>query len=104
MSGLRAFFMRKQDKVILWPAYFDSTKTRTEGRRVPKNLTVPSPRLEELQRATEQIGLGAEAVLEAKYPSAPWQKVGAITVPKRGSKTQTIRGVAKEILAMRGLI
>ena len=94
--------MRKQDKVILWLAYFDSAKTRMEGRRVPKNLAVPSPRLEELQRATERIGLHPETVLEAKYPSASWQKTGMVVVPKRGSKTQIIREIAKEISFMRG--
>jgi len=94
--------MRKQDKVILWPAYFDSTKTRTEGRRVPKNLAVPSPRIEELQKATERIGLHSEAVLEAKCPSATWQKTGMILVSKKGSKTRIIREIAKELLNIRG--
>jgi len=94
--------MRKQDKVILWPAYFDSTKTRLEGRKVPKNLAVPSPRLEELQRAAERMGLHSDAVSDAKHPGVPWQKTGMVVVPKKGSKTQIIRGVAKEIVVMRG--
>jgi len=93
--------MRKQEKVILWPAYFDSTKTRIEGRRVSKNRAVPSPKLEELQKATERMGLHPEAVSDAKHPSLPWQKIGMVVVPKRGSKTQTIREVAKELSAMR---
>jgi len=94
--------MRKQDRVVLWPAYFDSTKTCNEGRRVPKNLAVPSPRLEELQRATERLGIHSEAVLDAKHPSTPWQKTGMVVVTKKGSKTQTMLGIAKELLAMRG--
>ena len=93
--------MRKQDKVVLWPAYFDSTKTRIEGRRVSKNLAVPSPKLEELQKATERIGLHSEVVSDAKHPSAPWQKTGIIVAPKKGSKTQIIREVAEELFAMR---
>jgi len=93
--------MRKQDKIILWPAYFDSAKTRIEGRRVPKNLAVPSPKLEELQRAIEGIGLHSEAVLDAKHPSTPWQKTGLTVVPKKGSKAQIIREVAKELLNAR---
>jgi len=93
--------MRKQDKVVLWPAYFDSTKTRTEGRRVPKNLAVPSPRLEEMQKATERLGIQSEAVLDAKHPGAPWQKTGMVVISKKGSKTQIMRGIAKELLAMR---
>ena len=94
--------MRKQDKIILWPVYFDSTKTRTEGRRVPKNLAVPSPKIEELQKATERTGLHSEAVLEARCPSTPWQKTGMAVVSKRGSKTKIIKEIAKELLNIRG--
>jgi len=94
--------LRKQDKVIVWPAYFDSTKTRTEGRRVPKNLAVPSPKIEELQKATERTGLHSEAVLEARHSSAPWQKTGMVVVSKKGSKTRIIREIAKELLSIRG--
>jgi len=94
--------MRKQDKVLLWPAYFDSNKTRAEGRRVPRNLAVPSPKLEELQRAMERMGLRPEAASEAKHPSAPWQKTGVVVVSKKGSKTRIIQGIARELLTMRG--
>ena len=93
--------MRKQDKIILWSVYFDSTKTRLEGRRVPKSLGIPSPRLEEVQKAVERLGLQPEVVSDAQYPSAPWQKTGLIAIPKKGSKAQTIRRVAKELLDIR---
>lgn len=93
--------MRKQDKAILWPAYFDATKTRMEGRRVPKTLAVPSPKLEELQRAAEGKNLHPEVFLEAKYPKRPWQKTGKVVVPKKGLKTKMIREIAEELLNMR---
>jgi len=37
--------MQKQEKIIIWPAYFDSTKTRKDGRRIPKSLALPSPKI-----------------------------------------------------------
>ncbi len=93
--------MRKKDKIILWPVYFDSTKTRLKGRRVPKNLAISTPKLKEIQRAVKQTGLQSEVVLDAGYPSVPWQKTGLIVVSKGGSKTQTLRMVAKELLKIR---
>ncbi len=93
--------MRKKDKIILWPVYFDSTKTRLKGRRVPKNLAISTPKLKEIQRAVKQTGLQPEVVLDAGHPSVPWQKTGLIVVPKSGSKTQTLRMVAKELLKIR---
>jgi len=93
--------MRKQDKVALWPAYFDSAKTRVESRRIPKELAVSSPRLDELQRAAERCGLQTEVVPEVKHPHAPWQKTGLILVSKSAPKVQIIRRVAKELYNMR---
>ncbi|RLI46482.1 signal recognition particle protein Srp19 [Candidatus Bathyarchaeota archaeon] len=93
--------MRKKDKIILWPAYFDSTKTRLEGRRVPKSLAISSPKLNEIIRAVKQTGLQPEVVLDAGHPRVPWQKTGLIIVPKRDSKTKILRMVAKELLKVR---
>jgi signal recognition particle subunit SRP19 len=93
--------MRKQDRIILWPAYFDSTKTRVQGRRISRGLAVTSPRLDDLQRAAERCGLQTEVVPDVKHPQAPWQKTGLILVSKSASKAQIIRRVAKELANIR---
>jgi len=93
--------MRKQNTIVLWPVYFDSTKTRLQGRRIPKGLAVTSPRLDELQKATERCGLQPEVFPDVKNPQAPWQKTGLILVLKSASKTQIIRRVAKELANIR---
>jgi len=89
--------MKKKDKFVLWPIYFDSTKTRLEGRRVPKSLAVPAPKLKELKKAVEQTDLQPEVIADAGYPSSPWQKTGLIMIPKKGSKTQILRKIATEL-------
>jgi signal recognition particle subunit SRP19 len=90
--------MRKQDKIIIWPAYFDSTKTRKDGRRVPKNLSVPSPKILEIKNAAEKLGLEHELVAEAGYPKTPWLKTGMLLVKKKEAKEQIIRKIAKQLL------
>jgi len=94
--------MRKQNKIVLWPVYFDSTKTRLEGRRVPKSLATPSPKLEEIREAVERAGLRPEIVADAAHPSFPWQKSGLLVIPKKGSKAKILREIAKELLNIRG--
>ena len=93
--------MQKKNKIILWPAYFDSTKTRLQGRRIPKAIAVPSPKLDEIQKAAQKSGFQAEPSLDFRHPQAPWQKTGLILVPKNVNKTNTIRRVAKELSSMR---
>ncbi|MEM2547019.1 MAG: signal recognition particle subunit SRP19/SEC65 family protein [Candidatus Bathyarchaeia archaeon] len=93
--------MRKQDKVILWPAYFDSTKTRGEGRKVPKKLAVSSPKVSELREAAEKLGLEHELVLDACYPKTPWLKTGMLLVVKKEPKNQLLKRIAAQLLRIR---
>jgi signal recognition particle subunit SRP19 len=93
--------MRKQDKAIIWPAYFDQTKTRKKGRRVPKNIAVQSPKILEIQEAAQKQGLRNEVVATAGYPKMPWAKTGMLLVEKKGSKEQVISRIAKQLLKSR---
>ena len=93
--------MRKQDKAIIWPAYFDSAKTRTKGRRVPKSLAVQSPKIAEIKIAAEKLRLRHEFAPETGYPKTPWAETGMIMVEKKGSKEQVIIKIAKQLLKIR---
>ena len=93
--------MRQQDKIIIWPAYFDSTKARNDGRRVSKNLAVPSPRIDEVKQAAEKLGLAHELVADVGYAKTPWLKTGMILVKKKGSKGQVVLLIAKQLVKMR---
>jgi len=94
--------MRKQDKAIVWPGYFDQAKTRNEGRRVSKSLAVQSPKIYEIADAAGKLGLKHEVTEEAGYPKTPWAKTGMILVEKRWPKEQTIKKIAKQLLKVRG--
>jgi signal recognition particle subunit SRP19 len=93
--------MRKQDKAIIWLAYFDQTKTRKKGRRVPKNLAVQAPKMEELQEAARRLGLKPEVTAEAGYPKTPWTKTGLLLVEKKAPKEQIIKKLAKQLVKAR---
>ena len=93
--------MRKQEKFIVWPVYFDQTKTRKNGRRVPKSLTVRHPKIAEVTTAVAKLGLKHEVTLDVGYPKTPWLKTGMILVEKDGSKEQVIRRIANQLLKIR---
>ncbi len=78
--------MRKQDKAIIWPAYFDSNKTRKKGRRVPKNWQCSLPRIAEIEEAAERLGLEHELVPEKGYPRTPWYKGGMLACAEERAK------------------
>ena len=93
--------MRKQDKFIIWPVYFDQSKTRNGGRKIPRSLALPAPRLDEIQKAAERLGFKPEIVPEVAYSAVPWQKTGMILVEKKGAKLEILRRIAKEVAAQR---
>ena len=93
--------MRPQDKIIIWPAYFDSAKTRKNGRRVTKNLAVPSPKLLEIKEAAEKTGFIIELVEGSGYPKTPWLKNGMLLIKKKQPKSQIIMKIAKQLAKAR---
>jgi signal recognition particle subunit SRP19 len=93
--------MRKQQKMVLWPSYIDSSKTRREGRRVAKGAAVSNPALSELLSAAAKLKMKPEAETGAAHPACSWKKTGRIVLQKRGTKAQTVAMIAKEITVMR---
>ena len=93
--------MRKQEKAIVWPTYFDQTKTRKEGRRVSRNLSVPNPNIDEIQEAAQKLGLKTEVEVDAGFPKTPWQKTGMIKVEKKMAKEQIVDNIAKRLVKAR---
>jgi signal recognition particle subunit SRP19 len=89
--------LRKGNKIIIWPIYFDAKKSRSAGRRVPRNLAVKSPSVEAIREAAERLGLKTEVDEEAAHPSNWRERTGLIAVEKRDSKTKTLKALAKEM-------
>ncbi len=93
--------MRKLDKAIIWPIYFDQNKTRKEGRRVPKNQAVQSPKITEIEQAVMKLGLKNEVNLDAHFPKNPWAKTGMLLVEKREAKEAIIKKIAKQLIKIK---
>ena len=52
---------------VLWPAYFDAGLTRSKGRRVPMDLAVDEPTVDEIADAVQQVGYDAVIEREKSY-------------------------------------
>ena len=95
--------MKKLDKAIIWPIYFDAAKTRKDGRRVAKNLAVQIPKIDEIKMAVDRLGLKNEVRLEAHFPKRPWIKTGMILVEKKESKEKIIQKIAKQLIRIKNV-
>jgi signal recognition particle subunit SRP19 len=93
--------MRKLDKAIIWPVYFDSGRTRKEGRRISKNQAVLSPKILEIKEAADKLGLENELRADAHFPKMPWAKSGMLLVEKKEAKEAIIKKLSKQLVKIK---
>ena len=75
---------------VIWPAYFDATLSRREGRRVPEDLAV------------QQVGYDAVVERDVAYPRQHWEDSGRVLVKDADdSKNDLVQAVAAYVGALR---
>ena len=89
-------------KLIIWPLYFDAKKSRNEGRRVSKNLSVENPSLELIAKAAIKAGYNnIEVDKDSRHPATWFEYKGRIVVYSNESKQKVLRKIGtalKEIM------
>lgn len=64
---------------VVYPAYFDADRSRSEGRRVPMDLAIEEPTVDEIAKAVQQVGYDAVIEREKTY-SREFKPRGAVVV------------------------
>jgi signal recognition particle subunit SRP19 len=87
---------------VLWPAQFDAELTRSEGRRVPLDLAVEDPTVDEIAKAVQQVGYDAVIERDKQYPRE-WEPRGRVLVQNAddAGKSDMIGAVAAYLNALR---
>lgn len=87
---------------VLWPAYFDATLSRSEGRRVSSDLAIPDPSVEEIAQAVGQVGYDAVIERDKTY-SREYEPRGRVLVKGAddASKSDLIQATAAYLGAIR---
>lgn len=94
--------MRIPGRIVVWPAYLDSRKPRSRGRKIPKGAAVEAPRIEEVAEAARRLNLNPEVVHEASLPHTWWVKTGYVVVDRAGGgRTSLLKALAAQISSMR---
>jgi signal recognition particle subunit SRP19 len=87
---------------VIWPAYLDATLSRSEGRRVPEDLAVDEPTVEEIARAVKQVGYDIDVERDKTY-SREYEPRGRVLVRDAGdaSKSDLLQATAAYLGAIR---
>jgi signal recognition particle subunit SRP19 len=94
--------MKEKKQIVVWPVYFDASRARNGGRLVPAASAVKAPRVSEIARAAEKLGLHPETVKDKAHPATWTDKSGMVLVDNRGPKSELLRKIGAEIVKMRG--
>ncbi|WP_129115027.1 signal recognition particle subunit SRP19 [Halegenticoccus tardaugens] len=86
---------------VIYPAYVDAAKTRSEGRRVPLRDAVEEPTVDEIARAVQQIGYDAVIERDKAY-SREWVPRGRVVV--RGAEDASKNDLVQAVAAYVGIL
>jgi signal recognition particle subunit SRP19 len=88
---------------VLWPAYFDAARTRSEGRRVAADVAVEEPTVDEIAKAVQQVGYDAIIERDKAYSRESWTEQGRVLVKNADDSTKNdlIQAVAAYVAALR---
>ncbi|MDI9644102.1 MAG: signal recognition particle subunit SRP19/SEC65 family protein [Candidatus Verstraetearchaeota archaeon] len=97
--------MKREGSFLIWPVNIDSSKTRSEGRVLPKDKAVDSPTAEEILDACRELSYDAELEGDKRYPALWWGRPGRVAVRKKGNekKRMVLLRIASSISKKRSM-
>ena len=86
--------------LVIYPEYFDFNLKRSEGRKVPVNISVKRPNVDELYSITKDIG--TEVKKSSKSHPSNWSaEQGSINLFYEGTKIELLHKIGKELKNLR---
>ena len=75
---------------VIWPQYFDIKRSRGMGRKLSKELAIPTPNIEDMEEAAIKLGYKTVSNNDAHYPRSWWDPAGMILIDTKGQTKQFV--------------
>ena len=86
--------------IVIYPEYFDLNLKRSEGRKVPINIAVKKPNIEEILAIVK--ALGSDVLKSSKSHPSNWHlELGSINLFYKGTKVSLLHKIGKELKNLR---
>jgi signal recognition particle subunit SRP19 len=86
--------------IVIYPEYFDLNLKRSEGRKVPINIAVKKPNIEEILAIVK--ALGSDVLKSSKSHPSNWHlELGSINLFYKGTKVSLLHKIGKELKNIR---
>ncbi|NPV62225.1 MAG: signal recognition particle protein Srp19 [Methanotrichaceae archaeon] len=93
--------MPDKDMLVIWPLYFDSGRSRREGRAVSLNDAIKDPTIDDIITAALKAGMKPDIEREKRHPKNWHESAGRILVPKKGPKSEALKRIARSFKGKR---
>jgi signal recognition particle subunit SRP19 len=88
-----------EDKAwVLWPEYFDITRSRAAGRKVSKKLSINAPSVDLIAKAARQMGLECKIETDKSYPGNWYNHSGRVLVEHSLPKTLLLLKIGQTLV------
>jgi len=81
----------------LYPCYFDRALTRSQGRRVSREMAWETPKIRAIHKAAKKSGLSARIEEGASHPAYWGKQDGRVIVEWKGTKEELMKKIAHKI-------
>jgi len=92
--------MPEDRPIVIYPEYFDFNLKRSQGRKVPANISVKKPNIDEIFGIVKNIGSGVTKSTKS-HPSNWHSGLGSLTMFYDGTKVSLLHKIGKELKFIR---
>jgi signal recognition particle subunit SRP19 len=82
---------------VLWPLYFERTVSRSQGRRVKREVARDDVTLADIERALKSLGLKYTVEEGKAHPTRWWKAEGRVVVETEMAKERLLDKVAAKL-------
>jgi signal recognition particle subunit SRP19 len=85
---------KDEQYIVIYPLYFDSSLSRSEGRKVAKKHDIEKPTVDMVAKAAKSLHLHPHVEKDKSHPSRHWKNEGRVLVEKKEAKTKLLKQLA----------
>ena len=91
----------KDDTYTIWPAYIDASKTRSNGRKIPRKIAIENPTVREIYLVAQAFKYEPILNSSARYSRAWWEEPGYVKIIKKDKKNKALQKIALGVKKLR---
>ena len=73
--------LRRKKFYVIYPEYFEKSRSRSQGRRVSRNIASDEPTLKKLIFVCNKLNIEHQVQKDKAYPSNWWNQMGRVLIP-----------------------